>query len=62
MYVMVAGQLKSIGSSSSLQSSQSYPTIRILKFADLRKNLSTETLWMLEVLDAQMNDRKTSSA
>ncbi|XP_031558815.1 recQ-mediated genome instability protein 2-like [Actinia tenebrosa] len=61
MYVMVAGQLKSTGSSSTPQSDQPYPTIRILKFSDLSKNLSTEALWMLEVVDAQMNDRKTNA-
>lgn len=61
MYVMVAGQLKSTGSSSATQGDQPYPSIRILKFSDLSKNLSTEALWMLEVVDAQMNDRKTKA-
>lgn len=61
MYVMVAGQLKSTGSLSLPQGDQPYPTVRILKFSDLSKNLSTEALWMLEVVDAQMNDRKTNA-
>ncbi|KXJ12817.1 uncharacterized protein LOC110241537 [Exaiptasia diaphana] len=58
MYVMVAGQLKTTGKSST-QTFPSYPTIRILKFADKSEFRSSETLWMLEVMDLQ---RATSTS
>ena len=47
--MMVAGQLRSIGSPSEAQ----YPSIRVLKIADLSNNPHSEALWMMEVIDAQ---------
>jgi len=53
MYVMVAGQLKSVGSPDEIQ----LPSIRILKIADLSNNPHSEALWMMEVIDAQTGIR-----
>lgn len=50
MYVMVAGQLRSIGSPGEAQ----HPSIRVLKIADLSNNPHSEALWMMEVIDAQL--------
>lgn len=49
MYVMIAGKLKSLGSLDQKQ----YPTIKVLKIADLSSNLHSEMLWMMEVIDGQ---------
>ena len=49
MYVMVAGQLRLIGSPDEVQ----YPSIQVLKIADLSNNPHSEALWMMEVIDAQ---------
>jgi len=53
MYVMVAGQLKSVASPDEIQ----LPSIRILKIADLSNNPHSEALWMMEVIDAQTGIR-----
>lgn len=53
MYVMVAGQLRSIGSPDQCAS------IRVLKIADLSNNPHSEALWMMEVVDAQSGIRQT---
>ena len=51
MYVMVAGQLRSLGRADQIQ----YPTVKVLKVADLSGNSHWEALWMLEVVDAQVS-------
>ena len=49
MYVMIAGRLQSVGNFDQKQ----YPTIKVLKIANLSSNLQSEMLWMVEVIDAQ---------
>ena len=49
MYVMVAGQLKVMGSPKKQQS----PCVKVLKFADLSSNPHSEALWMAEVIHMQ---------
>ena len=49
MYMMVAGQLQSVGSPDKTQ----YPSIRVLKIANLSSNPHSEVFWMMEVIDAQ---------
>ena len=49
MYVMIAGGLQSVGNFDQKQ----YPTIKVLKIANLSSNLQSEMLWMVEVIDAQ---------
>ena len=53
MYVMIAGQLKSVGS---LDQSQC-PSIKVLKIANLT-NPHSEALWMMEVIDAHSQTGK----
>ena len=49
MYVMIAGRLQSVGNFYQKQ----YPTIKVLKIANLSSNPQSEMLWMVEVVDAQ---------
>ena len=49
MYVMIAGRLQSVGNFDQKQ----YPTIKVLKIANLSSNPQSEMLWMVEVVDAQ---------
>lgn len=49
MYVMIAGRLQSLGNFDQKQ----YPTIKVLKIANLSSNPQSEMLWMVEVVDAQ---------
>lgn len=49
MYVMIAGRLQSPGNFDQKQ----YPTIKVLKIANLSSNPQSEILWMVEVIDAQ---------
>lgn len=49
MYVMIAGRLQSVGNFDQKQ----YPTIKVLKIANLSSNPHSEMLWMVEVIDAQ---------
>ncbi|XP_074610763.1 recQ-mediated genome instability protein 2-like isoform X1 [Acropora palmata] len=49
MYVMVAGQLKVMGSPKKQQS----PCVKVLKIADLSSNPHSEALWMAEVIHIQ---------
>ena len=49
MYVMIAGRLQSVDNFDQKQ----YPTIKVLKIANLSSNLQSEMLWMVEVIDAQ---------
>ena len=49
MYVMIAGRLQSLGNFDQKQ----YPTIKVLKIANLSSNPHSEMLWMVEVIDAQ---------
>lgn len=49
MYVMIAGRLQPVGNFDQKQ----YPTIKVLKIANLSSNPQSEMLWMVEVVDAQ---------
>ena len=49
MYVMIAGRLQSVGNFDQKQ----YPTIKVLKIANLSSNPQSEMLWMVEVVDTQ---------
>lgn len=46
---MIAGRLQSVGNFDQKQ----YPTIKVLKIANLSSNPHSEMLWMVEVIDAQ---------
>ena len=46
---MIAGRLQSLGNFDQKQ----YPTIKVLKIANLSSNPQSEMLWMVEVVDAQ---------
>ena len=46
--MMIAGQLRSVGSKDQT------PCIKVLKIADLSNYPHSETLWMMEVIDAQL--------
>ncbi|XP_001631092.2 uncharacterized protein LOC5510643 [Nematostella vectensis] len=48
MYVMIAGQLKT------LSSSVGHPLVRVLKISDLTKSSLAEPHWILEVIDSQI--------
>lgn len=57
MYMMVAGQLRFIGSANEMQ----YSSIRVLKIADLSNNPHSEALWMAEVIEAQLQMKNRKS-